>query len=147
MSIYWETFTPWSALAGGVLIGLAAALMVVLLGRIAGISGIVGNLLQAATWASVLQWSWRAAFVVGMLAAPLLWQWFAPLPAMQMPSNPVVIVVAGLLVGFGTRLGSGCTSGHGVCGLSRLSLRSLAATLMFMATGAVTVFIMRHVLA
>ena len=93
------------------------------------------------------QWSWRAAFVVGMLAAPLLWQWFAPLPAMQMPSNPVVIVVAGLLVGFGTRLGSGCTSGHGVCGLSRLSLRSLAATLMFMATGAVTVFIMRHVLA
>lgn len=147
MSIYWEAFTPWSALAGGVLIGLAAALMVVLLGRIAGISGIVGNLLQAATWASVLQWSWRAAFVVGMLAAPLLWQWFAPLPAMQMPSNPVVIVVAGLLVGFGTRLGSGCTSGHGVCGLSRLSLRSLAATLMFMATGAVTVFIMRHVLA
>ena len=147
MSIYWEAFTPWSALAGGVLIGLAAALMVVLLGRIAGISGIVGNLLQAATWASVPQWSWRAAFVVGMLAAPLLWQWFAPLPAMQMPSNPVLIVVAGLLVGFGTRLGSGCTSGHGVCGLSRLSLRSLAATLMFMATGAVTVFIMRHVLA
>lgn len=147
MSIYWEAFTPWSSLAGGVLIGLAAALMVVLLGRIAGISGILGGLLQGATWRSASQWGWRVAFVVGMLGAPLLWQIFAPLPAMQMPSNPVVIIVAGLLVGFGTRLGSGCTSGHGVCGLSRLSIRSLAATLMFMATGVVTVFVMRHVVA
>lgn len=147
MSIYWEAFTPWSALAGGVLIGLAAALMVVLLGRIAGISGIVGNLLQTATWGSVRQWGWRVAFVLGMVAAPIVWQWFAPLPAMEMPSNPWVIGLAGLLVGFGTRLGSGCTSGHGVCGLSRLSLRSLAATLMFMATGVLTVFVVRHVLA
>lgn len=147
MSIYWEAFTPWSSLAGGVLIGLAAALMVVLLGRIAGISGILGGLLQKATWGSVRQWGWRAAFVAGMLLAPLLWQMFAPLPAMQMPSNPVLIISAGLLVGFGTRLGSGCTSGHGVCGLSRLSIRSLAATLMFMATGVATVFIMRHVVA
>ena len=146
MSIYWEAFTPWSSLAGGVLIGLAAALMVVLLGRIAGISGIVGNLLQAATWGSVKQWGWRAAFVVGMLAAPVLWQWFAPLPVMEMPSSPWVVVLAGLLVGFGTRLGSGCTSGHGVCGLSRLSLRSLAAVLVFMATGMVTVWVVRHVL-
>lgn len=143
----WEAFTPWSALAGGVLIGLAAALMVLLLGRIAGISGIVGNLLQPATWGSVKQWGWRVAFVVGMVAAPVVWQWFAPLPAMEMPANPWVIVLAGLLVGFGTRLGSGCTSGHGVCGLSRLSLRSLAATLMFMATGVLTVFVVRHVLA
>ena len=87
------------------------------------------------------------AFVLGMVAAPILWQWFAPLPAMEMPSNPWVIGLAGLLVGFGTRLGSGCTSGHGVCGLSRLSLRSLAATLMFMATGVLTVFVVRHVLA
>lgn len=147
MSIYWEAFTPWSSLAGGVLIGLAAALMVVLLGRIAGISGILGGLLQRATWGSVRQWGWRAAFVAGMLLAPLLWQMFAPLPAMQMPSNPMLIISAGLLVGFGTRLGSGCTSGHGVCGLSRLSIRSLAATLMFMATGVATVFIMRHVVA
>ena len=147
MNIYWEAFTPWSALAGGALIGLAAALMVVLLGRIAGISGILGGLLQGATWRSVSQWDWRSAFVVGLLVASLLWQWFAPLPPMKMPSSPVVIIVAGLLVGFGTRLGSGCTSGHGVCGLSRLSLRSLAATLMFMATGAVTVFIVRHVVA
>lgn len=143
----WEAFTPWSALAGGVLIGLAAALMVVLLGRIAGISGIVGNLLQPATWGAVRQWGWRVAFVVGMVAAPVVWQWFAPLPAMEMPANPWAIVLAGLLVGFGTRLGSGCTSGHGVCGLSRLSLRSLAATLMFMATGVLTVFVVRHVLA
>ena len=147
MSIYLEAFTPWSSLAGGVLIGLAAALMVVLLGRIAGISGILGGLLQKATWGSVRQWGWRAAFVAGMLLAPLLWQMFAPLPAMQMPSNPMLIISAGLLVGFGTRLGSGCTSGHGVCGLSRLSIRSLAATLMFMATGVATVFIMRHVVA
>lgn len=147
MSIYWEAFTPWSSLAGGVLIGLAAALMVVLLGRIAGISGILGGLLQRATWGSVRQWGWRAAFVAGMLLAPLLWQMFAPLPAMQMPSNSMLIISAGLLVGFGTRLGSGCTSGHGVCGLSRLSIRSLAATLMFMATGVATVFIMRHVVA
>lgn len=147
MSIYWEAFTPWSSLAGGVLIGLAAALMVVLLGRIAGISGILGGLLQRATWGSMRQWGWRAAFVAGMLLAPLLWQMFAPLPAMQMPSNPMLIIIAGLLVGFGTRLGSGCTSGHGVCGLSRLSIRSLAATLMFMATGVATVFIMRHVVA
>lgn len=147
MSIYWEAFTPWSALAGGALIGLAAALMVVLLGRIAGISGIVGNLLQTATWGSVGQWGWRVAFVLGMVAAPIVWQWFAPLPAMEMPSNPWVIGLAGLLVGFGTRLGSGCTSGHGVCGLSLLSLRSLAATLMFMATGVLTVFVVRHVLA
>ena len=147
MSIYWEAFTPWSSLAGGVLIGLAAALMVVLLGRIAGISGILGGLLQKATWGSVRQWGWRAAFVAGMLLAPLLWQMFGPLPAMQMPSNPMLIISAGLLVGFGTRLGSGCTSGHGVCGLSRLSIRSLAATLMFMATGVATVFIMRHVVA
>lgn len=147
MSIYWEAFTPWSSLAGGVLIGLAAALMVVLLGRIAGISGILGGLLQRATWSSMRQWGWRAAFVAGMLLAPLLWQMFAPLPAMQMPSNPMLIISAGLLVGFGTRLGSGCTSGHGVCGLSRLSIRSLAATLMFMATGVATVFIMRHVVA
>ena len=116
-------------------------------GAYRGISGIVGNLLQPATWGSVKQWGWRVAFVVGMVAAPVVWQWFAPLPAMEMPANPWVIVLAGLLVGFGTRLGSGCTSGHGVCGLSRLSLRSLAATLMFMATGVLTVFVVRHVLA
>ncbi|MEG0047151.1 MAG: YeeE/YedE family protein [Comamonas sp.] len=145
MSILWNEFTPWASLAGGLLIGLSAALLIALLGRVAGISGITGALLQMPTWSAVKQWSWRLAFIAGMVAAPLVWQWFAPLPAMEMPSNPVVIIVAGLLVGFGTRMGSGCTSGHGVCGLSRLSMRSLAATLTFIATGAVTVFVMRHV--
>lgn len=144
MSIAWELFTPGASLAGGVLIGVAAALMAVLLGRIMGISGIVGGLLQAATWRSSAQWRWRAAFVLGLLAAPFVWQWFAPLPAVTMPSNPWLIIAAGLLVGFGTRMGSGCTSGHGVCGLSRLSLRSLAATVVFMLTGAITVFVLRH---
>lgn len=145
MNILWSSFTPWSSLAGGALIGLAAALMVALLGRVTGISGMLGSLLQASTWRQCSQWGWRAAFVLGLILAPLLWQLFSPLPAMQMPSNPWIIVIAGLLVGFGTRLGSGCTSGHGVCGLSRLSLRSLAATVMFMLTGVITVYVMRHV--
>ena len=145
MSILWNEFTPWASLAGGLLIGLSAALLIALLGRVAGISGITGALLQMPTWSAVKQWGWRLAFIVGMVAAPLVWQLFAPLPAMETPSNPVVVIVAGLLVGFGTRMGSGCTSGHGVCGLSRLSMRSLAATLTFIATGAVIVFVMRHV--
>ena len=147
MNIDWTHFTPQVALLGGALIGLAASLLLVLNGRIAGISGIVGALLQRSSWASVANWGWRAAFVIGMVAAPLVWQLIAPLPPMEMPSNPLVIVLAGLLVGFGTRLGSGCTSGHGVCGLSRLSLRSLAATLTFIGAGAATVFVVRHVLA
>lgn len=146
MNILWNEFTPWSSLAGGLLIGLSASILVAALGRIAGISGIIGVLLQRPSWKSVSNWGWRLAFIIGMVAAPLIWQLFAPLPAMQMPSNSALIIVAGLLVGFGTRLGSGCTSGHGVCGLSRLSLRSLAATLTFIATGAITVFVMRHVI-
>lgn len=146
MTILWSEFTPWASLAGGLLVGLSAALLIALLGRVAGISGITGALLQVPTWSSVKQWGWRLAFILGMVAAPLIWQLFAPLPAMEMPSNPIIIIVAGLLVGFGTRMGSGCTSGHGVCGISRLSLRSLAATLTFIATGAITVFVMRHVI-
>ena len=147
MSILWNEFTPWASLAGGLLIGLSAALLIVLLGRIAGISGIAGALLQIPTWSSLQHWGWRLAFVLGLIAAPLIWQLFAPLPTMKMPSNPLVIVIAGLLVGFGTRMGSGCTSGHGVCGLSRLSVRSLAATLTFMAAGAATVYVVRHIIA
>ncbi len=147
MNLDWNAFTPWSALAGGLLIGLAATALIVFNGRIAGISGIVGSLLQRDTWATATAWGWRAAFVAGLLAAPWLYQQFAPLPAMQMPVSPWVIIAAGLLVGFGTRLGSGCTSGHGVCGLSRLSLRSLAATLTFMAAGVLTVTLVRHVFA
>ena len=147
MSILWTEFTPWASLAGGALIGLSAAMLIVLLGRVAGISGMAGALLQLPTWSSLQQWGWRLAFMLGLVAAPLVWQIFAPLPAMQMPSNPLLIIAAGLLVGFGTRMGSGCTSGHGVCGLSRLSMRSLAATLAFMASGAATVFVVRHVIA
>ena len=147
MSILWTEFTPWASLAGGALIGLSAVMLIVLLGRVAGISGMAGALLQLPTWSSLQQWGWRLAFMLGLVAAPLVWQIFAPLPAMQMPSNPLVIIAAGLLVGFGTRMGSGCTSGHGVCGLSRLSMRSLAATLAFMASGAATVFVVRHVIA
>lgn len=146
MNIVWNQFTPWASLTGGMLIGLSAALLIALLGRVAGISGITGALLQASTWSSIQQWGWRLAFLAGMVAAPLIWQLFAPLPGMEMPSNPILITVAGLLVGFGTRMGSGCTSGHGVCGLSRLSLRSLTATLTFIATGAITVFVLRHVI-
>ena len=147
MSILWTEFTPWASLAGGAFIGLSAAMLIVLLGRVAGISGMAGALLQLPTWSSLQQWGWRLAFMLGLVAAPLVWQIFAQLPAMQMPSNPLVIIAAGLLVGFGTRMGSGCTSGHGVCGLSRLSMRSLAATLAFMASGAATVFVVRHVIA
>lgn len=146
MTILWSAFTPWASLAGGVLIGLAATGMLVLLGRITGISGIVGTLLQGSTWRQPDTWGWRLSFVLGLIAAPLLWQLAAPLPPMEMPTNPLVIGGAGLLVGFGTRLGSGCTSGHGVCGLSRLSLRSLAATLTFIAMGGLTVFVARHML-
>ncbi|MBS0507646.1 MAG: YeeE/YedE family protein [Proteobacteria bacterium] len=144
MHILWHSFTPWASLAGGLLIGLAATLMIVLLGRIAGVSGIVGALLRRATWGTPVAWLWRAAFVLGLVAAPLLWRLFAPLPPMQLAARPLLLVAAGLLVGFGTRLGSGCTSGHGVCGLASLSPRSLAATLTFMATGAATVFVLRH---
>ncbi|MEG0920368.1 MAG: YeeE/YedE family protein [Comamonas sp.] len=143
MHIDLSAFTPWSALIGGALIGLAAVLLALFNGRIAGISGIVGTLLPP--YQSGRR-TWQIAFVLGMLAAPLLYSLFAPVSAAPSPASWPVLIAAGLLVGFGTRLGSGCTSGHGVCGLSRLSLRSLVATLCFMATGFATVFMVRHVL-
>lgn len=142
MSIDLSAFTPLTALAGGALIGLAAVLLVLFNGRIAGISGIIAALLPPRPQPR----AWRLAFVGGLLAAPWLYQLFFPLPAASSPSAWPVLVPAGLLVGFGTRLGSGCTSGHGVCGLSRLSMRSLVATLVFMATGFATVFVVRHLL-
>ena len=141
MSIAWNTFTPWSALAGGVLIGIAAALLLLLNGRIAGISGIVGGLLRPQRG----DVDWRVAFVLGLLLAPLGWALFAVLPAPQIDASWGALVLAGLLVGVGTRYGGGCTSGHGVCGLSRLSARSLVATLVFMGAGVATVFVSRHV--
>ncbi len=140
MTIDWNAFTPWASLAGGALIGLAAALFLLLNGRIAGISGIVGGLLAPSRG----DIAWRAAFVIGMVAAPAAWLLFTGLPAAQIDAGYPALTIAGLLVGVGTRYGSGCTSGHGVCGLSRLSLRSFTATLSFMAAGFLTVFIIRH---
>lgn len=142
MNIAWDAFTPWSSLAGGVLIGLSAALLILGSGRVAGISGIVGGLLKPGGPDT----TWRLAFLGGLLAAPLLWRLFAELPEAQPVTGGGLLVVAGLLVGIGTRYGSGCTSGHGVCGLSRLSPRSLVATLAFMGAGFATVYVVRHLL-
>ena len=142
MIIDWAGFTPWASLGGGVLIGVAAAMFILLNGRIAGISGIVGGLLNPQR-GDIL---WRALFVAGMVLAPLTWMAFAELPEMTIDAGYPLLIVAGLIVGISTRYGSGCTSGHGVCGISRLSPRSIIATLAFMATGFVTVYIMRHVL-
>lgn len=141
MTIDWNAFTPLSAAAGGLLIGVAAALLALLQGRIAGISGIVGGLLAPRAAGDT---GWRLAFVGGLLLAPLLYRLVAEWQAPAVDAGWGTLVVAGLLVGFGTRLGSGCTSGHGVCGLSRLSPRSFAATLVFMGAGFATVFVLRH---
>ena len=140
MTIDWNDFTPWSSLAGGVLIGIAAAMFVLLNGRIAGISGVLGGLLKPVTG----DIAWRAAFVLGLVGAPLVYALFAALPRPQIDAGSAPWSLAGLLVGVGTRYGSGCTSGHGVCGLSRLSPRSLVATAAFMGAGFVTVFVARH---
>lgn len=143
MTVNWTDFTPWTALGGGLLIGLAAALFVLFNGRIAGISGIVGGLLRPAQGDR----GWRIAFLLGLVAAPLVYTLAAPLPAMRINAGTGTLIAAGLLVGVGTRYGAGCTSGHGVCGLARGSVRSLAATLAFMGAGFATVFIVRHLLA
>lgn len=143
MSIDWNVFTPAAALAGGVLIGLAAAMFALLNGRIAGISGILGGLLKPLRG----DIAWRAAFVLGLVGAPLVYTLWAALPAVRIDAGYGALIAAGLLVGIGTRYGSGCTSGHGVCGLARLSPRSLAATAAFMAAGFATVFVIRHLLA
>jgi uncharacterized membrane protein YedE/YeeE len=140
MTIDWAHFTPWTSLAGGALIGLAAALLVLFNGRIAGISGILGGLLA---WPKG-DAAWRIAFLLGLVAAPLAYGLHTPLPAVHVDAGTTTLAAAGLLVGIGTRYGAGCTSGHGVCGLSRLSPRSLAATAAFMAAGFATVFIVRH---
>lgn len=142
MTIDFAAFTPWAALIGGLLIGLGSFMLLAFNGRIAGISGILGRLLP---WNAV-ESSWRLAFIIGLLIAPFIWQLFAPFPDIVIKASNLQIIAAGLLVGFGTRLGSGCTSGHGVCGLSRLSLRSLVATLSFIIAGVITVYITHHVL-
>ena len=143
MSIDWNAFTPGTALVGGVVIGLAVALFLLVSGRIAGISGVLGGLLKP-TRADI---GWRLAFALGFVAAPHLYSLASSLPRPTIDASTATLIVAGLCVGIGTRYGAGCTSGHGVCGLSRLSLRSLVATVAFMAAGFVTVYVMRHVLA
>ena len=142
MSIDWIAFTPWSALAGGAIIGVAAVLFALFNGRVAGISGIVGGLLRP----SFPDWAWRTAFLAGLVVAPFVYRLFAGPPGLTVDADYPTLVVAGILVGLGTRYGSGCTSGHGVCGVSRLSPRSLVATLAFMAAGFATVFATRHLL-
>jgi uncharacterized protein len=143
MTIDWNHFTPWASLAGGILLGLASALFVLVNGRILGISGILGGLLTLKRSDA----GWRVAFLLGMLAAPATLAWITPaglVAAPRIDASYVLVVIAGLLVGYGTRLGSGCTSGHGVCGLSQLSPRSLVATGSFMAAGFAMVYVMRH---
>lgn len=140
MNMDWPAFTPAAATAGGLLIGAAAVMLMAGAGRIAGISGILGGLLPMQR-DSV----WRLAFLLGLCAAPWLYQLGAALPAMVVQASTPRLIVAGLLVGIGTRYASGCTSGHGVCGLSRGSRRSVVATALFMAAGFAMVYVMRHV--
>jgi uncharacterized membrane protein YedE/YeeE len=142
MSIDWASFTPGSAAIGGVIIGIAAAMLALVNGRIAGISGIVGGLFRPAPG----DVAWRVSFVAGLIAAPLLYAIVAALPPVVIEASYPTLIVAGLLVGIGTRYGAGCTSGHGVCGVSRLSPRSMVATLSFMAAGFATVLVARHVI-
>ena len=142
MFIDWQSFTPWSSLAGGILIGVAASVLILFNGRIAGISGIIGGLLKP----SGGDIGWRIAFIGGLLGAPLIYRLITELPAIQIDAGNGVLIAAGLLVGVGTRYGSGCTSGHGVCGISRLSLRSVAATFIFMAAGFAATYLVRHLI-
>lgn len=141
-------FTPWTSLAGGVLIGLSAVMVMALFGRIAGISGISSGFLgtMLPTPGAPRDRGWRVAFLLGLVAAPLALMLAGGTIAQRVPGNLAGMAVAGLLVGLGTAIGSGCTSGHGVCGLARLSRRSLAAVLTFMAAGFATVFVLRHVI-
>jgi len=147
MNIDFAHFTPWASLAGGVVIGLAAALYLLANGRIAGIAGIVASPLRAVlAGKSLLPDVNRLLFILGLLVAPSAWRLVAPLPAAAVDVGTAGLVVAGLLVGVGVRMGNGCTSGHGVCGLSRFSGRSLVNVLAFMGAGFVMVFVLRHVL-
>ena len=141
MTIDWTNFTPLPALFGGVLIGVAAAALLLVNGRILGVSGIAGGLLQPRT----ADTGWRLAFIAGLLVPPLVLGLAGLTEAPKFPGSLWLIALAGLLVGFGSRMGSGCTSGHGICGLARLSKRSIVATLCFLLTGFLTVYLTRHV--
>lgn len=143
MTIDWMAFTPWSALGGGVLIGLAAALYVLFNGRVAGVSGVLGGLLRPRP----TDVAWRLAFVAGLVLTPTLFWLLGHPQVVPIDTGYGALVLAGLLVGIGTRFGSGCTSGHGVCGVSRLSPRSMVATAAFMAAGFATVYVIRHLMS
>jgi uncharacterized protein len=143
MTIDWTHFTPGSALAGGLLIGLAAAWLILADGRILGAAGVLGGLVPPRAG----DWGWRAALLAGLVAVPLVAQPLLHVAAPVIAADPATLIFGGLMVGFGTRLANGCTSGHGVCGLARLSPRSLAATATFMAAGFLTVFVVRHLLS
>lgn len=140
MTIDWMNFTPGASLLGGVLIGAAAAALLLVNGRILGVSGIVGGLLLPRSGDT----SWRSWFIAGLLVPPLLLALSGTIDGPQFQGPLWVVALAGLLVGFGSRMGSGCTSGHGICGISRLSIRSIAATLCFMLTAFATVYLVRH---
>lgn len=142
MLIDWNNFTPWASLAGGALIGIAVSIFILFNGRIAGVSGIIGGLIKPN--ASIE--GWRIVFIIGLILSPIIWQLFGQLPAIQVDTSYGLLIAAGLVVGASTSLGSGCTSGHGVCGISRLSPRSIIATLAFMGTGFITVYVIRHIL-
>jgi uncharacterized protein len=140
MTIDWNEFTPFRALVGGAMIGGAASLLMVLTGRIAGISGIVGGLVRS----GAEDRSWRVAFVAGILLAPIVTLVVGSAPHITIDAGIPTLTVAGFLVGLGTRYGSGCTSGHGVCGVARLSMRSIIATIVFMTAGFIVVYATRH---
>jgi len=143
MQIDWTHFTPWLSLGGGIVLGIASAMFILLNGRILGISGIVGGLFRPRSG----DVAWRIAFVLGLLAAPWVYVAVAAPVAPRIDAGWAMVILAGLMVGIGTRYGAGCTSGHGVCGLSRMSPRSLVATLSFMGAGFATVFAIRHLFA
>ena len=143
MTVDWTHFTPGSALAGGLLIGLSAAWLILFDGRVLGAAGVLGGLVPPRAG----DWAWRASLLAGLAASPFAAQLFFAPARPTIEADAATLVVGGLLVGFGTRLANGCTSGHGVCGVARLSRRSFAATLVFMATGILTVFIVRHVVS
>jgi uncharacterized membrane protein YedE/YeeE len=135
-------FSPWTSLAGGLMIGVAVSILIVFNGRIAGISGIVGSLLKP----SKNEMAWRWAFILGLIIAPIIYGLLTAMPEVEVSASHWQLILAGLLVGIGTRYASGCTSGHGICGIARLSRRSIAATLLFMASGMAVVYVMRHVI-
>lgn len=137
-------FTPWQSLGGGALIGVASVLLMASLGRIMGATGILGGLLYPSNWSD---WSWRAAVLAGMVSGPLLISALTgQMPAVQVPVSTTMLVIGGFIVGLGVTYGSGCTSGHGVCGMARLSPRSIAAVITFMITTGLTVYVVRHVI-